>query len=313
MKDKHYSKDLWKIKNSKRELNRLMSNPKIIDILRSIKECYLIADESFSFLTYGAQGVLFKGFSSAFESDVCIKVPFYNSYEHDHTKESDLLKEAQNIIILPQNECDYYPKLFCYDRNGKFLIKKYYDFPELYDLILADIVDLQALTEALIKHFGWLMNAYKQSLHETVILCDYKALNLLFNQHSMTPMFVDLGNIKTLGDIHLDRLAVNKKIGSRRFLHWPPELLIGDANYCGTKCNEFILGVLLYFSVMHKYPYQNDESLESSELYHKYDIEYNEAYRYIREHPNFNKITSLQRDIVAGCINPHYSTRLTLL
>lgn len=304
---------LWIIKDHQQNVRQLQHSTKIHAILHEICERFQIDAHSIKYLTYGGQGILYVGISSKFGTTVSIKLPFYNQYEFDSSKEAALLKEAQILSRMPVSPKGFLPQLLAYDPNGRFLIKKFYDYAHLSDIISQKPFDPNSISYQLIEQFSWIRNALNKSFREIIVLSDFKISNLLYDVNSGTPMLIDLGNSKKISEIFPDKAATYRKIGSGHFLHWPPELLLGNNQFCGDFCNDFILGVLLYFVVFHRFPYNNSEYLMSEQFYKKYEKEYQLASKKLISAYEQKIISKGLCNFIIKIINPNYSERYTCL
>ena len=108
------------------------------------------------------------------------------------------------------------------------------------------------------------------------IIEDYKANNIIVNIGNKNKYkFIDLGSLKKISDYN-DISVCGPQLGSKMFLHWQPELLLGKFSSCSKKIDYFALGVLCYRLIFRKYPYSNSTKSEN-EVYEIYYREYDKA------------------------------------
>lgn len=300
---------LWIIKDHEVLSQSLMKSDSFKKSLIKIQDEYKIYENSLRFLSYGGQGILYVGLSKKFHDYVTIKMPFYNPYEYDSSKELALLKEAKLLESFIGTNTSYVPILFGYDSTGKYLIKKYYSQYTLEWILNNKPYDANRICYALLAQFCWI-NSFFIDNGKMIILSDWKPSNILFDTVNYSPILIDFGNMKEKKDIIPDTKLSISKIGSGHFVHWPPELLLGESDNCNESCNSFILGSLLFLILTGSLPYMNNHhcSLKSTLL-----LKYKDDYRKANNLMNDTILSGITEaslgKYVIDLINPSFSER----
>ena len=300
---------LWIIKEHKSLVESLMKSDSFKETLLKIQDKYQIYDNSLRFLSYGGQGILYVGLSVKFHDYVTIKIPFYNPYEYDLSKELALLKEAKLLECFNNTHTPYVPLLFGYEPTGKYLIKKYYNYHTLEWVLQNTSYDVNRISYALLAQFCWI-NKFFINSNKMMILSDWKPQNILFDRANFFPILIDFGNMKEKKDVIPDIKLSISKIGSGHFVHWPPELLIGEPDTCDESCNSFILGSLLFRVLTGSMPYMNKHHCSSKNtLLQKYKDDYCMANDLMYTTIKSGTVEARLGEYVIELINPSFSER----
>lgn len=266
---------LWLFHDPEAMALSLRKEDRIVATLMSVAELLECNYNDLIFVNYGGQGLIYM-YKTITNEKLCIKLPFYNLYENDQDKENAILYEAKTLMKFNNNDNSFFPRLFNYCDKGKYLIRRFVEGDTLYDLLkLLDLkqrIDLLYLEREFVK--GVIKEFYETTNYKFLI-SDIKIKNIIVNLPKNEMKLIDLGNckkIENLRDYSFNRKK--NKLGSGRFLHWPPELFFYNKDKCSYKSDYFAFGVLAYYTIFLEYPYSNKVYGNYKDVLNSYFKEY---------------------------------------
>ena len=269
-------------------------------------------NDTLRLLNYGGQGLVYTMFSNKVNKMIAIKVPNYPRRKEKHylTMERTLLKEARLLEDCNNLGTNYVPEQYCYDANGKYVVKEYID-GECMTEVLHSQEDIQKILKDFVKMSEELFFVFHEQLN--VVIKDFKPRNIIverkFFSESNNYKLIDIGSSLAESKIKEKIRKENlPKLGVGQYLHWPPELLLENFEQCGRRIDYFSFGVTCYLIITGKYPYSNTER-NVENVYHKYFEEYSQATELLKEHSKNLSISSDLLDFIIECLNPLVSER----
>lgn len=299
---------LWLFHDPEDMALSLRKDDRIVDTLMSVAELLECNYNDLFFMNYGGQGFIYT-YKTIINEKLCIKLPFYNLYESDQDKEKAILYEAKILMKLNNNDSSFFPKLFKYCNKGKYLIRKFVEGDTLYGLLkfldLKQRINLLYLEREFVKG---VIKEFYESTNCKFLISDIKMKNIIVNLPKNEMKLIDLGNCKKIDNLcDYGSNRRKNKLGSGRFLHWPPELFFYNKDLCSYKTDFFAFGVLAYYTIFLEYPYSNKVYGNYKDVLNVYFKEYEKVVMklesFATENPIFDKIieeviSSLHPDVI---------------
>ena len=246
---------------------------------------------------YGGQGFIYKGFSRLLSLDVVIKMPNTNDIE---LSRKNILKEERLFKQAQSKNLDGLPTVYSSNTTGKYMVKEFINGIPM-DIIIKNNIyfPLEDFLDFAAKIFNFFHNDLGY------IIEDFKAQNIVQDINKKW-FLIDIGSVKSNYNSHNISLLEQPIVGSRMYLHCPPELLLKEYTKCSIKIDYFSLGVLCYLVIVGEFPYSNSES-NLNKVYQQYYTEYKDAIRKLKKYSeNYNYLII---DFIISCLNPNCDDR----
>lgn len=267
---------LWLMDNPIEMVEHLQSDERVINSLEMALESLCGDYKDLKLDSFGGQGLIYSCISNKYNTKLCIKIPFYNRLERDDAKEKAILKEALILQKYLTFDMESVPKLYNYSEKGKYILREYIEGETLYNFLnnieYDKRVELLELEDNLVNK---LLKTFDRAWNGEYLMSDIKAKNIIISKKQNKLIFIDFGNCKEISSINrLRQKKTINKVGSRRFLHWPPELLFGISELCSYKTDYFAFGVMAYYTLFLDYPYSNQVDGNYETVFEIYIKEY---------------------------------------
>ena len=251
-------------------------HPKVVSSLqKALKYLEVENNQTLTLDNYGGQGLIFKLTSDNYSFPVLIKIPFYSRHPSELIAEHGILKEARIAEVLMESGEDVSPKLLSFDKDGCYLIREYVSGEELAKYL--EKCDDTERNKLLIKEFELvkrLFSLFHEGQRDCYTIRDLKSKNIIYSSEGKL-YIVDYGSCRPESNmVSSNREKAIKRFGCGKYLHWPIEQLIEDAELCDRRVDYFSWGVLAYYTLFRERPYVND----TADL-KKAKAEYNRRYK----------------------------------
>ncbi len=209
-------------------------------------------------VNHGGQGVIFKVTAAQFPQPLLLKIPYYARHEHAQTIERSILKEARIAQALSQRNFAYAPAYITHHGDGKYFMRQFIQGTTLLDKVATlDEEERMELVLALFALSKEAFSLFHQNPVTSYVIRDYKLKNMI-QDHTGNLFFIDYGSCREEANmVPTGRKGARKRLGMGAFLHWPVEQLCEDQGNCDRRVDYFAWGVMAYYVLFSKYPYDN--------------------------------------------------------
>lgn len=282
---------------------------KVEEILAHTLNLHGVQPESLEFAASGGEGNLFIARDSK-NSVISIKIPAYERKPASEysTLEQKLLKEAN---VLKASRSGYLPRLISVEPKGRFLLREFI----AGEILSRSVKYLEEAARALmVKAFLSMSKALFEEFHECpdgcLLLRDLKLHNIVVPVESPESLrFVDLGAVMREREVPL-RTWSTERIGTGKWLHWPPEHHLGIPHLIDRRVDYFAVGVACYTIVIGEFPYTNS-ARDPSKLLQSYNAEYDKAVRNFSQKARDISLEANIEEFILGCLVPQADRRIS--
>jgi serine/threonine protein kinase len=283
------------------DLKTAASHPLVLETLEQARRELQFSEQP-KHVYQGGHGVIFLCRIANGQLAV-LKIPSYTRRlpDQEETLREFIRREAR---ILSSVNCAALPKLIFAHPEGRFLVREYIPGLRLSDFMSKSRQsDLNELMFTLLKTAAIVFKAFHECEAGGYVVRDWKGNNLIVSETNRRLLkLIDLDSTRTEGEA-ITNNPTAMRLGSGKWLHWPPEQLLQLRSRADPRMDYFALGVTGFTMIAGVNPFSNCTRTPERVL-DVYLDEYNAAKALLRKR---NSSVNMGEEIVEfliECLHP---------
>jgi glycosyltransferase involved in cell wall biosynthesis/tRNA A-37 threonylcarbamoyl transferase component Bud32 len=222
------------------------------------------SEARFALLYSGSQSVIYLA-NSPERGTVLVKLANYlsDNWEDALLAEHRILKEGEALTALNRQGCQVVPRLYYLDFEGRFLVREFVEGSSLQDAVpLIPPADRVRLMPSLWAMGASLFRAFHNRPGKSYAVRDLKPRNLVLTRDEKPQLlFIDVGSARPIEQpIGAIRSRSRVRLGTRNWVYWAPEVLVGNGMGATERSDFFSFGATVFYALLGREPFSNAEA-----------------------------------------------------